>query len=269
MHFYTETDKGVLPRHFVPMTKDPSRLRPSRMSDMRKAAKEGEVWYPSVTTIQNVLNKYALNEWRIDQHLKQAYSLYNKNGSHSPGVRANLPENENDYLFEVKRLTEMEMDKAPSAGTDFHKAMEDLLLLVRPFPQEGLFDLCCEVWDQIEKHLGETSPAFICEKNFVRSGYGGQVDLIINDPNIDNWIIDYKTKQTADKFKPGKMVYDEHRSQLAAYRKGVYLAGARCANVFVCLEDGQVDFHEHTEEDLQKGWGLFEHSLKIWQLQNL
>jgi len=110
-----------------------------------------------------------------------------------------------------------------------------------------------------------------CAKVDVLVTYGGQVDLIA--PNaflIDqpNWIIDYKTKQTADKFKPGKMVYDEHGMQLAAYRKGLKLPRARCANVFICLEDGQIDFHEHKEEELQKGWEMFQCCLKLWQLQN-
>ena len=94
-------------------------------------------------------------------------------------------------------------------------------------------------------------------------GFGGQVDL----HNVQ-WVIDFKSKTTADKFKPGKMAYDEHRIQLSAYRIGLDMPTARCANVFISLEDGQVDFHEHTEAELDKGWRLFQHALSIWQIQN-
>lgn len=54
MHFYTQTENGVEPKHYVPMAKEPSRTRPSRTTDAKKAAKEGEVWYPSVTGILDI-----------------------------------------------------------------------------------------------------------------------------------------------------------------------------------------------------------------------
>jgi hypothetical protein len=83
----------------------------------------------------------------------------------------------------------------------------------------------------------------------------------------DNWVIDFKTKQEASKFKPGKMAYDEHRLQLAAYRMGLDVPNARCANVFICLEDGQVDFQEHLQLDLKKAELIFTHCVEIWHLK--
>ena len=121
MHFYTKTEEGIQPRHFVNMTTREG-LRPSRVSDMKKAAKEGEIWHPSVTTILDVFNKPALINWKIDQHLKVARD-------HAWAVKAenaSIPEID-DYIKEVKRRTELEMDKAPSLGTDFHKDMELML----------------------------------------------------------------------------------------------------------------------------------------------
>lgn len=258
MHFYEQTEKGVKPRHYVEMTSDPSRLRPTRMSDVKKAAKDDRIWVPSVTTILNVLAKPALMNWKIDQYLEQA--LLCVKAKTDPDL-FNL--DVDSFKKEVKRIAEMEMDKAPSAGTDFHKLMERFVIGdLFQLDDKSNWYLCNDTWEKVSEKTGVSFDSVTPELRFVSGGYGGQVDLSNND-----WVIDYKTKQTADKFKPGKMAYQDHYTQLAAYRQAI-APRARCANVFVCLEDGQVDFHEHKEEDLQKGWGIFSHALEIWKLQH-
>lgn len=255
-HFYQETEQGVVPKHFVEMTSRPGELRPTRITDVRKWWEQGQLVVPSVTTVLDVLAKHALINWKIDQHLIQAFKHLDK--PRDEGY------SESDYIFDIKRFTELEMDKAPSAGTDFHKLMEQYINgeITNEDPN---FNLCFKTFDVIfEKTNGIDT--WEPEINFISNlGFGGQIDLS-NNPNSP-WIIDYKTKQTADKFKPGKMAYDDHRMQLAAYRMGIGQPSARCANVFVCLEDGQIDFHEHSQEELEKGWGLFQHALEIWKLQ--
>lgn len=241
----------------MPMTSQPDKLRPSRLSDMKKAAKEGEAWLPSVTTIQNILAKHALINWLIEQHLITTWKHLD--------VLCGTFSCDEDRITETKRLTELQMDKAPDAGSDFHDSMDkyiqDLLS-----PEHKHYKLCSTASLRIYKETIVNPPAWRPEEKFVSgAGYGGQVDL----SNGDDWIIDYKTKQTAAKFKPGKMVYSDHTMQLAAYRMGLGLPTARCANLFVCLEDGQMDFHEHAENDLQKGWRKFQHALAIWQEDNL
>jgi hypothetical protein len=91
--------------------------------------------------------------------------------------------------------------------------------------------------------------------------YAGTVDLISKE-----WVVDYKTKQTADKFKRGKMAYVDHARQLAAYDMGITKCGSsrRCANIFICIETGEVDFHEHTSEALDNGWLDFKDALEIY-----
>ena len=253
-HYYEKLSDGqVQPRHFVPMTSRPDELRPSRITDIRKMWKEGRDVTPSVTTVGNVLAKHALINWKIDQHLIQAWAI-------DPESRKYEGMNEYEFIKEVKRLTELQMDIAPSAGTDFHKLMENWVEGLG-VPEKFKY-LCDSVTDLIFQKSDTTIDDWTTERNFVSDGYGGQIDI-----SNSGWLIDYKTKQTADKFKPGKMVYPEHHMQLAAYRKGVSPT-ARCANIFVCLEDGQIDFHEHKEEELEKGWELFHHALMIWQIQN-
>lgn len=260
-HYYSQLDDGVvIPRHFVKNLKQSKEqgaevLRPTRITDVRKWWKEGQNVAPSVTTVMDVLAKHALVNWKIDQHLQVAWSHYER-------LEPLLGDDEK-YIKEVKRITEANMDVAPSAGTDFHGLME---AHVKGELQEDQKDwvLCHKVVMAIgEKIENYDSHKWQTELNFVSGlGYGGQVDL-----HPSGWIIDYKTKQLAEKFKPGKMAYDDHRTQLAAYREGIGQPKARCANVFVCLEDGQIDFHEHKEEDLQKGWSIFQHALAIWNLQ--
>lgn len=261
MHFYEKTDAGVLPQHFTEMTSRPGQLRPTRMTDVRKWWREGREIVPSVTTVLNVLAKPALVNWKIDQHLKQAFSFtYDRGGYVSADWQ------EDNYIQEIKRLTELEMDKAPGAGSDLHTSLQNFVI-GNLDPHEKDYKLCCLVMSEIEMKANIDYLDCDPEKSFVANGYGGQIDLV-SEAFEPEWIIDYKTKQTADKFKPGKMVWDEHKMQLAAYRMGLDLPNARCANVFICLENGEIDFHEHTQEQLAQGWALFQHCLAIWNLQN-
>lgn len=255
-HFYEAVDTGVEPRHFVPLKSRPDELRPTRITDVKKWWREGKTVVPSVTTVLNTLNKHALNAWKIDQHLFQAHRL---DPSDFYSVEA--------YLAEVKRLTELEMDKAPSAGTDLHGKLEQYLLQELPLSDPD-HPLCEQVFMRIRRETGVSGEEFAdaCgpEARFTSPlGFGGCVDLA-----GCGWVIDYKTKQTAAKFKPGKMAYPDHSMQLAAYREGLGMPDAKAANVFVCLETGDIDFHEHTEEQLQHGWAMFRHALAIWKLQN-
>lgn len=245
MHFY---DRNGDPKHFVPMTTKEG-LRPSRVADGRK-----NLWLPSVTTVLGILDKAALTGWKINQHLLQAYK-----------VKPDIFPSEDAYLAEVKRLTELEMDKAPSAGTDVHKVLESYFL-EEDYPSEHQ-ELCEAVRDTIIKRCGvidEAAP----ELHFASPiGFGGCVDLPLFAKG-QAWIIDYKTKQTREKFKPGKMAYPDHSRQLAAYRMGLERPKAKCANIFICIETGEVDFHEHAEIDLVKGWETFQDCLNIWRREN-
>jgi len=251
MHFYKE--KGE-PFHYVPMTTREG-TRPTKMSDVKKIWDKGELCVPSVTTVLNILSKPALENWKINQHLKQAFELDQSVLSYELGGYVTLEK----YQEEVKRLTSIEMDLAPSAGTNFHKLMEDYVN--RNTKDDENYELAEKVYKTI---LDKTSSKdFTTEKSFATELYGGAVDL-----HSDDWVIDYKTKQTKDKFKPGKMAFDDQVMQLSAYREGLGLRNAKCANVFVCLEDGQIDFHVHSEKELEQGKHLFSHALQIWYIRN-
>lgn len=252
-HYYERTPEGVEARHFIAMTSRPDELRPTRITDVRKWWKNGQVVVPSVTTVLDVLNKWGLNNWRVDQHINQAWKHGNRLLK-----QCGTPD---EFVAEVKRLTELEMDKAPSAGTDVHKSLEDYMEGREPASEHE--EICENVMETLRERCGDID--WRTEVRFVSDmGYGGCADLVAAD---GSWVIDYKSKQLAKKFKPGKMVFAEHHMQLGAYRVGLS-SHARAANIFVCLEDGQVDFHEHTDDELLHGLKLFTCALEIWQLQN-
>jgi len=250
MHFYKE--KGE-PFHYVPMTTRDG-TRPTRMSDVKKIWANKGFCVPSVTTVLNILSKPALENWKINQHLKQAFGIDKSVLSYELEHSVELDE----FIEEVKRLTEIEMDLAPSAGTNFHKLMEDYVN--RNTKDDENYQLAEKVYKTI---LDKTSSKdFTTEKSFATELYGGSVDL-----HSDDWIIDYKTKNK-NNFKAGKMVYEENIMQLSAYREGLGLKNAKCANVFICLDTQKIDFHVHSEKELEKGKHLFHHALQIWYIRN-
>ena len=57
--------------------------------------------------------------------------------------------------------------------------------------------------------------------------------------------------------------------QLAAYRVGLGIPEARCANVFVSVtQPGLVVVYEWPQEDLARGWNMFQSLLTFWKLKN-
>lgn len=252
-HFYERNSAGeIVPRHFVPMASRPGELRPTRITDARKHG-----WYASVTTIQGMLDKPGLNDWRVTEHLKQAYEAV-AYGELTPQVLREMGEEE--YIKRVKGWTQEQLDKAPQQGTDFHDILEKYFsdgADIEWLSKEDRYT-CAMVDELLTKTCGKQE--WITEKSFVHDmGFAGKCDI-----HSPEWVIDYKTKNDATKWKPGKMAYSEMCQQLAAYRVGLGLHNARCANVFVCIPTGEVEFHEWGQEELDREFANFTDLLRIW-----
>jgi hypothetical protein len=259
MHFYAKTENGIEPKHFVPMTKNPNELRPSRVTDAKKAAKGGEIWYASVTTVMDVLDKGGLVNWKIDQHLETVWQVI-KGMIYADGYEH--AKDFDEFKSLIKNETEKRMDLAPQAGTDIHALLEQHLFsgkipvgitdtehkIIRNVEQ-AILDNCGKIEWEKEKY-------FINEEH----GYAGCIDLV-----SPSWVIDYKTKQTAEKFKPKKMAFTDHYRQLAAYGKSACKENFKAANIFICIENGEVDFHQHTEENIEHGFADFLDCLNIFK----
>ena len=206
--------------------------------------------YPSVTGIINCAAKPGLENWKLEQMKLAALTL-----PRMPG------ETEKDWLDRVDHDSKEQARRAADRGTQIHGYLERYYLGHVPTDEEWVF--VRPVKDEI---LKRTDGAYNCsaEKTFAHPlGFGGKCDL-----HNDQWVIDFKTK---DKIEEGKrLAWDDQSMQLAACRVGLNLPeSTRCANVFVSTtEPVKVVWHEHSEDELTRGWTMFEHLLGYWQAKN-
>jgi hypothetical protein len=219
-----------------------------RNTTLRDARTESLV--PSVTTVLNVMAKPALIQWLQKQVLMAALTLPRIND-----------EPEDDYIARIMTDSKEQGRKAADDGTAIHASIQGFY--------EGT------VSTQHEEHVKATVAAldaafgqqpWIAERAFGHShGFGGKCDL--HSTVGDGIVADVKTKEFSD---PDKIdLYDDHLMQLAAYRVGLGIPAARCANVFVSRSvPGLVVVKEWEEKDLKRGWAMFCALLQFWQLKN-
>lgn len=261
MHIYENIDNTIIPRHFTESKNGQSRS--STLRDFKKWRKDGRNVLPSVTTIMSILDKPGLLNWKIDQYLLTAweYDQHEKNEYKKAFVE--------EYIDTIKLRTLDRLEAAPVAGNDFHKKMEDFYLNGNELSSMD-HELVTDVHYAIKNKLGLSDRAIYSPEQyfFSKDGYAGCADLIIVDEG-GTYILDYKTKQTAISFKPGKMAYEDHIIQLAAYRHGLAFTDAKCVNVFVCLEDHATDIVYHDMEDeLDRALKMFMLQKELYYIKN-
>ena len=221
--------------------------RPTTLRDARKMS-----LVPSVTTIIKSAASPGLEAWKLNQMMLAALTL--------PRV-ADEPEEE--FIARIQRDSKEHAKMAAERGTNVHTAIENMYSGVM---HAEYADHQAGVYREIENEYGVTE--FQPEKAFAHAfGFGGKLDLFTPNYQDRGLVIDIKTKEFSD---PSKVVgYDEHMMQLAAYRVGVDLPDADCANVFVSVTvPGLVVIHKWGQEDLARGWVMFESLLKFWQAKN-
>lgn len=219
-----------------------------RNTTLRDARTENLV--PSVTTILNVAAKPALTAWLMNQVLMAALTL--------PKL---TEESDDDYCKRVMQDSKEQGKAAANEGTDIHAAIQGYYegQVVRAHEQsvQGCVD-------RLQSHFG--NKPWIAERSFGHElGFGGKCDLFTNVG--DGIVVDVKSKEFSD---PAKVdAYDEHLMQLAAYRVGLGVPKARCANVFVSRSvPGLAVVKEWDAADIDRGWLMFVHLLTFWQLKN-
>ena len=211
-----------------------------RDTDLRDARKLGLV--PSVTTILKVAAAPALDIWKQQQLLKAVAEV--------PRLDE---EPEKEWFSRIVKTSKEAGDKHMDRGTSMHNEIEDYFnKRQREYP-----DFAKETYFAVVKEFG--SQNWITEKSFAYDGFGGKVDL-----HCEDIVIDFKTKEVVDE---KTVCYDEQLMQLAAYRIGLELPDALCANVFVDLQ-GNVKIIKHDESDIQKAWLMFSHLLAFYRVKN-
>jgi hypothetical protein len=205
---------------------------------------------PSVTTILNMAAKPALIAWLQQQVLYAALTLPR---------RPDEPEKE--YIERIINDSKEQGRSAADAGTAIHASIQGFYEDKPTGKHQESVDACTKA---ITEHFGEA--IWISERSFSHEfGFGGKCDLFCT--GTINAVVDIKTKEFTD---PKKVEgYDEHLMQLAAYRVGLGIPMARCANVFVSRNvPNLVVVKEWSEEDLVRGWKMFLSLLEFWQLKN-
>jgi hypothetical protein len=205
---------------------------------------------PSVTTIIKSAASPGLEAWKLNQMLLAALTLPRIDG-----------EPEEEFVQRVVKDSKEHAKMAAERGTAVHSAIESMYSGVM-HSEYAEHQAGCYRAIELEYGITEFQP----EKAFAHElGFGGKVDLFSKEGN--GVVLDIKSKEFSD---PTKVQgFDEHMMQLAAYRVGLDLPDARCANVFVSVTNpGLVVVKEWSQEDLARGWLMFQGLLKYWQAKN-
>ena len=204
---------------------------------------------PSVSTINGQLSKDGLNTWLQTEAIKACMENPRQEG-----------EEEKDYIARCMELSKRKSQEAMTRGTLIHDFIESF------YNQEYLPEMPTyvrKVDDAITAHFGPQ--LWIPEQSLVnQEGYGGKCDLYCKAKGEHGGVvIDFKTTEKS----PGDLTpYLEHTLQLAAYRE-VLAPTARCANVYINGETGEVAIYEHTEQAIRDGYEMFLSLLKIYKLK--
>jgi len=226
--------------------------RPTTLRDARKMN-----LVPSVTTILKIAAKPGLEQWKLEQMLLSALTL-----PKAPN------EPEKTYIARIVADSKETGKAAAEAGTRIHESIESWFSGVKDVEHK---ETAIAFEQAISEHFKtDSNQQWLVERSFADPmGFGGKVDMYAG-PSLTvplGIVIDTKSKDFGPDDKVD--VYDEHLMQLAAYRYGLGVPFARCANVFVSrTHPGLVKVIEWTEHDLQNGWEMFQCLLKFWQLKN-
>jgi hypothetical protein len=201
---------------------------------------------PSVTTILSQIAKPGLTTWLNQQLLMAALTL--------PKIQG---ETEEDWLNRIMIDSKSQSKEASQRGTDIHAVIQSFY--------EGVY------LPEYPQYVAKTNQALIdsfgpqqwvSEQSFAHAtGFGGKVDLHAQS----GFVVDVKTtEKDIDTIKP----YHEHLMQLSAYRNGLNIPMARCANVYVNAITNQVKVIEHSESDLEDAWECFQYLLMFYKRKN-
>jgi len=211
---------------------------------LREARKLGLV--PSVTTVTKVLASPGLQVWGQQQVLLAALTLPRRDG-------------ESDESF-IERVMEDSKEQTKSAalkGEEGHAALERAIKgeSYDPYWKEAVEASMAALSDRFPGVKWESEKSFASQL-----GFGGRVDL-----HGDGIVVDFKSKESVADAKP----FDEHFMQGAAYVKGLFGGKGTSANLFFSRNPPwEVKLVVHSEEDMMRGWEMFECCLKLWVIKN-
>lgn len=237
-HWYTRTGD---PAYTV--TNKDGHQRPTTLRDARKLG-----LVPSVTTIIKCAASPGLEAWKLQQMMLAALTL-----PRAP------EESEESFISRIQTDSREQAKMAAERGSEVHAALESYYETRHVTTKFS--DAVLGTDSEVLKVFGDMT--WSPEKSFSRDGFGGKVDLHSKDGQ--GAVIDFKTKEFTSETSDKAQGFDEHLMQLAAYRVGLEIPQARCANVFVSVtEPGLVVVREWSQEELARGWRMFSSLLEFW-----
>lgn len=219
-------------------------LRSTTLADARKIG-----LVPSVTTVLGVVAKPQLEKWKINQAVMAALTLPRR-----------ADETEASLLYRIDVDSQAQAKAAAEEGTRIHDAIE--MYFKEGYRSSGPYIEHVRATRAELTRLFPDVSDWIPEASFASPvGYGGKVDLHSPSTGI---VVDFKGKD-GDFTDGKKLAYDQHW-QLAAYQRGLNLAPAVCANLFVSrTHPGKVASHVWTPAQVAEGWEVFAAALSLWK----
>jgi len=224
---------------------DPSKgMRPTTLRDAKKLG-----LLPSVTTCLRVLDKPALNSWKIEMAVLAVLT--------TPKLADEPLDAFIKRVLSVDKEQDAEAAKARELGTQIHDALE---LALGNWPYEESFaPYVLPVLDAL-KPMGKV---LATEKIMVGEGYAGRIDAILDGNEIT--VVDFKTTKTLPKES-----WWEHQLQTAAYCAALGNTGnkrIKSCNIYIdTINAGKI--FVSVQEDWGKAFEAFDHVLSYWKITN-
>jgi PD-(D/E)XK nuclease superfamily len=171
----------------------------TRAPTLADAKKRGDL-LPRVTTILGLLDKPALNDWKVEQGVLAVMT--------TPQLPGESMDAFVHRVLHVERVQDQEAATARNRGTEIHSALQSY------FNGEDVAPELLPWISPVALKITAYGERVTSEKILVGDGYAGRTDLILMAPDCW-WIFDFKTSKTMP--DPKKSAYVEHRLQLAAY----------------------------------------------------
>lgn len=250
-HWYRHIGGGHVEPAFEVPRKDGKGMKAVTLRE----ARELNLW-PSVTNVLAVLNKPALNDWRVEQGILAALTL------------PRLPDEGTDAF--VKRVV-VDMDAqsqmARDFGTAIHAAIEAELTRPGYQPEPEVDEFMKSFRDWAARNIIEIHGAELLVGDPVL-GFGGKMDLDCTLRDIGRALVDFKTQRIKRNGKGlNPTFYDEWAIQLAAYRRArLLVTGETMALVSVVIDSTEPGpIHTHIWEDSGEHLAAFLHAFELWK----
>lgn len=231
-----------------------------RATTIKDARENG--WFPSVTTVLDILSKPQLDTWKQDQVALALRRLL--------AAGRSLPEENKAFCAIVRTEAFTQVKDAADLGTRLHAALEQWWN-GKDYDQD-LHPYIEAVPKLLETH-GITLTGHELRLVSPHYGYAGTTDAPFKTNDGRVGILDFKSRKSDPRYPMD--AYDGQATQIAAYHAAHYgvepAAGSPIcgANVFISTtEPGRVEVVMHDDATLAREWTLFKHLLRVWQIRN-